>query len=130
MFNQKSIKKAFTLTELLIVIILVGILASLAIPRFGKATDQAMELEATLALEHIYQLQNVYFLKNRRYTTNLDALGFDQEELIDEEGEGRARYEIEVQAASQDGYTVRAIPALQGLRAYTMDENGKILIAN
>lgn len=121
-------QKAFTLTELLIVIILVGILASLAIPRFGKATDQAMELEATLALEHIYQLQNVYYLKHRRYSDDLNVLGFDKEETLDESGEGRSRYEININSASQDSYQVEARPIVKGLNSFTMDEKGKIAL--
>ncbi len=119
--------KAFTLTELLVVIILIGILAALAIPRFGKTTDQAMELEATLALEKIYQLQNIYYLKNKRYSSDLDQLGFEQEELVDDNGNGRARYLIAVENANETGYRATAQPQVPDLHAFEMDQTGKIL---
>jgi len=119
-------KKAFTLTELLVVIILVGILAALAIPRFTGTTDRAMELEAQLALEKIYQLQNIYYLKHKRYTTDLAELGFQQEEVIDDQGNGRARYLISVTTASDSSYSARAEPQVNDLRPYTVDETGRI----
>jgi len=119
-------KKAFTLTELLVVIILIGILAALAIPRFGKTTDQAMELEATLALEKIYQLENIYYLKNKRYTTDLDQLGFEQEDIVDQNGNGRARYLIAVDSADESGYRATATPQVPDLKSFVVDQTGKI----
>ncbi|CAM2010957.1 type IV pilin protein [Acanthopleuribacter pedis] len=120
------LRRAFTLTELLVVIILVGILAALAIPRFGKTTDQAMELEATLALEKVYQLQNIYYLKNKRYTVDLDALGFEQEALMDDQGNGRARYLIKVERADDNGYLASAMPQLKDLSAFEMNQTGQV----
>ncbi|CAM2069679.1 Prepilin-type N-terminal cleavage/methylation domain-containing protein [Sulfidibacter corallicola] len=116
----------FTLTELLVVIILVGLLAALAIPKFGKTTDQAMELEARLALEKVYQLQNIHYLKNKKYSADLDQLGFEQEELIDDQGNGRARYLIVIERADENSYTARALPQVKDLAAFSMDHTGKI----
>ncbi|MCB1049823.1 MAG: prepilin-type N-terminal cleavage/methylation domain-containing protein [Acidobacteria bacterium] len=119
-------RRAFTLTELLVVIILIGILAALAIPRFGKTTDRAMEVEATLALEKIYQLQNIYYLKNKRYAANVDDLGFEQEEVLDSNGNGRARYLVSIESANDSGYRAVAKAQVKDLKSFSMDQSGKI----
>ena len=122
-------RQAFTLTELLVVIILVGILASLAIPNIGSSTDRAMELEAELALEKVHQLQKIHYLKNKRYTNDLNVLGLTQEAVVDQDGNGRARYLITIPSANENGFLARAEPQVKDLRAFTIDQDGKYQVA-
>jgi len=61
-------KKGFTLLELMIVVIIVGILASLAMPRFINAANKAREAEAKNMLGAIRSSQLRYYLENNAYT--------------------------------------------------------------
>ncbi|MCX5716065.1 MAG: prepilin-type N-terminal cleavage/methylation domain-containing protein [Candidatus Omnitrophica bacterium] len=54
-------KRSFTLIELLIVIVIIGILASLAIPQYTKFTDQAKGAEAVANLGALRRAVNVYY---------------------------------------------------------------------
>ena len=56
-------KKAFTLLELMIVVIIIAILASLAMPRFIAATNKAKESEAKNMLGAIRSSQMRYYLE-------------------------------------------------------------------
>ena len=71
-------KKGFTLLELMIVVIIVGILASLAVPRFIAATRKAKEAEARNLLGVIRTSQIRYYLENRQnYSTDITLLDCD-----------------------------------------------------
>ncbi len=67
-------KKGFTLLELMIVIIIVGILASLAVPRFIAATNKTKEGEAKAILGSIRSAQLRYYLEYDAYTTTIGNL--------------------------------------------------------
>ncbi len=54
-------KKGFTLIELMLVVIIVGTLATLAIPRFSKAAKKAKIAEARSILKQIYQCSMSYY---------------------------------------------------------------------
>lgn len=74
-------KKGFTLLELMIVVIIIGILATLAIPRFIKATDRAKYAEAKSILGTIRSAQMRYYLEqnNNYYASGGNITGLDIE---------------------------------------------------
>lgn len=57
---MKSLKKGFTLVELMVVIVIIGILAALAIPRFLGATNKTKATEFKPVLKQIYTLESAY----------------------------------------------------------------------
>ena len=71
---MRTNKRAFTLLELMIVVIIVGILASLALPRFIDAAKRARESEAMSVLGAIRSSQMRYYLENEAYTGNIGDL--------------------------------------------------------
>jgi len=63
-------KKGFTLVEVLIVVIIIGILASIGIPQFAASIEKAKGGEARAGLGHIQTGEKVYFAEKEFYTTN------------------------------------------------------------
>ena len=67
--------KGFTLLELIIVIIIIGILAALALSSYSGMVEKGRTAEAKLLLGDIRTMETAYFLENGVYTTNITGLG-------------------------------------------------------
>jgi type IV pilus assembly protein PilE len=105
---MKSKLPAFTLTEVLIVLVIIGILVLLALPNLMPLITKAKTTEAKMQLEHIHTLEKMYFYEHSRYTNDMNTLGFIQEKLMTEEN-GQANYRIEIEEATANGYVAKAI---------------------
>jgi prepilin-type N-terminal cleavage/methylation domain-containing protein len=110
MFSRFHNRKGFTLIELMIVVVIIGILAALAIPRFMKATTKAKQSEAKQLLKQIYTMERAYRQANDTYgddglTSAPGALfTFPQ---IGVEVQSGARYTYVI-AAQADAFTATA----------------------
>ena len=62
-------RKGFTLLELLIVVIIVGILAAVAIPQFTNATDRSRESEGRAAIDALLTAESAYYQDRGTFTT-------------------------------------------------------------
>jgi type IV pilus assembly protein PilE len=112
--------KAMTLIELLLVLALVGILLSMAVPKLMPLIGRTKSLEAQMQLKHILSLEKNYFYINSKYTTNLDDLGFEQSKLVSEGG--KANFKIEVVEASNNSFVAKAISVTD------FDQDGQLSI--
>ncbi len=57
-------KSGFTLVELIIVIVIIGVLSALAYSRFKRATMHAKIREAAITLKHIWELEYLYYVEH------------------------------------------------------------------
>ena len=70
----KNGSQGFTLLELLIVVLIIGILAAIALPQYRKAVGKAELAQVTSATKAIQNAQERYYLIHGKYTSNINNL--------------------------------------------------------
>jgi type IV pilus assembly protein PilE len=68
--------RGFTLTELMIALVVVAILAGIAMAVYGSNIERTRRTLATIALDRLYMQQESFRNSNNTFTADLDALGF------------------------------------------------------
>ena len=69
--------QAFTLVELFVVVLIIGILAAVAIPQYKKAVAKSRATQAFTMLSTAYEHAVVYFMENGTYPSTFDEMGMD-----------------------------------------------------
>ena len=67
-------KKGFTLIEILLVVLVIGILTAIAVPQYQKAVAKSKFATLKNNVKAIYQAEKVYYLANGKYTTSFNEL--------------------------------------------------------
>ncbi|MGZ3747586.1 MAG: type IV pilin protein [Pseudobdellovibrionaceae bacterium] len=104
----------FSLVELMVVVAIIGILASLAIPSVGKYMAKARQSEAKTQLASVYTAEKAFFAEYSAYHSAFGAIGYSPE--------GKLRYVVGfagpgVPADGGNGYNPAA--PLAGVQAAT-----------
>ena len=73
--NRKQSEKGFTLVELLVVIIIIGILAAIALPNFLNQGAKAKQTEAKQNIGLINRSQTAFRSENQAFASSFDILG-------------------------------------------------------
>jgi prepilin-type N-terminal cleavage/methylation domain-containing protein len=64
-------RSGFTLIELLIVVVIIGVLASIAIPKFANTKEKAYLTQMKSDLRNLVTAEEAYFADSIKYTTDL-----------------------------------------------------------
>ena len=83
--------------ELMVVLVIIGILTLVALPRFMNMTTKAKTTEAKTMLRTLHALMQAYYFEHDQYSTALPVVGFEQAPTV--ENGGNARYLISVESA-------------------------------
>lgn len=99
---------AYTLTEILVVLVIIGILVLLALPNLMPLITKAKTTEAKMQLQHAHQLEKAFFYEHSKFSTDLNEIGFTQEKLSTDGKDGKANYKIDIVSANANSFLIRA----------------------
>lgn len=101
--RQLKTQAGFSLIELMIVVAIIGILASIAVPNFQKFQRRAKQTEGKGYLSAIYSAENGFRAEWNSYTTDLICIGFRDAALTANSAQGIAGRGQYVAGFSADG---------------------------
>lgn len=124
--------KAFTLSELLVVLVIIGILVLLALPSLMPLISKTRAVEAKQQLKHLQSLEKTFFFEYSRYSDDFISIGFEQQPLVTDEIPGTANYLIEIAEVSASGFLGRATSVVDfdgdGVyNTWEIDQNGNLV---
>ncbi len=125
--QTKHRARGFTLIEMLVVALVIGILASLAVARYIKARDRSQVCAATYDLDLVRKLLAYYSVDWSTYPPSAASFEDLQDQLVDADGKPLGRlpypYTFEFLSYGLDGKRDYVV------RVKAMDNGGTILVA-
>jgi len=126
--KKRSPLAAFTLLELLIVIIILGILAALALPQYLRTVEKSRGSEALIHLGTIRTVEMNFYAENRQYTNDWSLLDIDNPNDLPSPPTGTRlfTYSITIPVPGTFTASARRVRADGSEEVITMNENGRI----
>ncbi len=72
--QARNSRAAYSLVEVVVVVTVISVLIAIAMPTYGVALEQAQADIAAANLRAVWTAEQLYWLENRSYTTDLSAL--------------------------------------------------------
>jgi len=118
-------KKSFTLLELLIVVIIVGVLAMIALPNFTKMIDKAKKDQAITYLKLIRTGEKIYYAGNSQYIACANTSEINSK-LGVELTEDNYTFKVEGNPDITDSFKATATKKGAPMESIIIDQDGNI----
>jgi len=120
----------FTLPELLVVLVIIGILLLIALPNLMPLISKAKSTEAQMQLNHLYTLEKNYFYMQSKYSNDLNMIDYIQEKMVSQGG--NANYQVTITESTVNSFKAKAISVVDfdgdGIfNVWEIDQDNKLI---
>ena len=123
--DRSKPRSGFTLTELMVVMAIVGVMVAMSAPSFQRAIEQSRGDIAVANLRAICAAERLYWLEYHTYTSDITALqtlGILDNTIPTDSSGAKGGYWYEISAAS--GTMTATATRVGGFGAFTVNESG------
>lgn len=107
-------QSGFTLIEILIAVLIVSIIATIAVPGYGRYMTDARRSDALSILSEVAGEQQRYFSQYNRYAQNMEELGYPEQVMMSPNG----HYSVAISNPDSTlKYVITATPVVGGKQA-------------
>jgi prepilin-type N-terminal cleavage/methylation domain-containing protein len=125
--TKRNGRRGFSLVEIIVVLVVIGVLSALALPRFQRAVEQSRADIAAANLRAIWAAEQLYWLDQRTYATDLTTLqgcGLLDPQIV----QATSGYVYSLSQASSSTFTAAAVRTGSTVWAgeFDVDQTGSI----
>ena len=100
----------FSLVELLVVLVIMGVLSALALPGYSRYVQRGNRTEVMAALLEAQHFMERYYSANGQYLSPANAVPILPQRLQRIPLQGTVRYQLSVREATVNSYLLQAVP--------------------
>ena len=100
----------FSLVELLVVLVIMGVLSALALPGYTRYVQRGNRTEVMAALLEAQHFMERYYSANGQYLSPANAVPLLPQRLQGIPSQGNVRYQLSVLEATLNSYVLQALP--------------------
>ena len=117
MNNSKQKTGGFSLVEVIVVLVILGVLSAIAIPSYSRYLVDSRRIDAKTSLADLAARLEQHYTETNDYSSATIATGDAVTDIMDTASTSEGHYTLSISAATAGTYTIKATRVSDGLQS-------------